>query len=92
MLNVETHCPHGRMTRCGEEREEQEPSPPGCVTPSGQIGVRCLSHRASDLLVLPCPHPLRVARDGVAAAGMATLANELEEVLTPRRRPVVMHA
>ena len=41
------------------------------------------------LVTVQCPHPLRVAIDGVDAAGKTTLADELVQPLQTRGRPVI---
>lgn len=48
-----------------------------------------LDHLASRLLTLQLQHPIRVAVDGVDAAGKTTLADELAAFLIKRGRPVI---
>lgn len=49
-----------------------------------------LLHRLTDLLVsIVHTHPLRVAIDGIDAAGKTTLADELALFIEARRRPVI---
>jgi uridine kinase len=48
-----------------------------------------LNQLADVLAGITCPHPLRVAIDGVDAAGKTTLADELAPLLPARRRPVI---
>lgn len=49
-----------------------------------------LLERLADLIVaMVRPHPLRVAVDGMAAAGKTILADELAETLRRRGRPVI---
>lgn len=44
---------------------------------------------ATRIAVLTPPHPLRVAIDGIDAAGKTTLADELADLLAPYGRPVI---
>jgi uridine kinase len=44
---------------------------------------------AEIILGLPCPHPLRVAIDGVDAAGKTTLSEELALTLKSQPRQVI---
>lgn len=48
-----------------------------------------LAHLADLVATLRRPHPVRVAIDGVDAAGKTTLADELAAVLAARGRPVI---
>lgn len=48
-----------------------------------------LSHLADSIGVLTLSHPIRVAIDGVDAAGKTTLANELTQPLEERGRTVI---
>jgi uridine kinase len=47
------------------------------------------SHLASQITSLPAPHPLRVAIDGVDAAGKTTLADELAGALASHDRSAI---
>lgn len=48
-----------------------------------------LEQTATYLVSVQCPHPLRVAVDGVDAAGKTTLADKLVQPLQTRGRPVI---
>jgi len=48
-----------------------------------------LDQLADQILSVECPHPIRVAIDGVDAAGKTTLANELVQPLQKQVRPVI---
>jgi uridine kinase len=48
-----------------------------------------LGQIASSLLAIPFSHPLRVAIDGIDAAGKTELAGELEELLQENNRTVI---
>ncbi|MBN2503090.1 MAG: hypothetical protein JXB38_20100 [Anaerolineales bacterium] len=48
-----------------------------------------LAQLADILVRIACPHPLRVALDGVDAAGKTTLADELAPLLQTRGRPAI---
>jgi uridine kinase len=48
-----------------------------------------LGHLADRLSSLTLAHPVRVAIDGVNAAGKTTLADELERLISSRGRPVI---
>ena len=48
-----------------------------------------LDQLAARLAALRPPHPLRVAIDGIDAAGKTTLADELAAALAPHNRPVI---
>lgn len=50
---------------------------------------RMLRQITDKLMALPCTHPLRVAIDGIDAAGKTTLADELAPVLEAYGRPVI---
>jgi uridine kinase len=52
---------------------------------------RCqlLDHLADRILSIPCDHTLRVAIDGIDAAGKTTLADELARNLNTRGLPIV---
>jgi uridine kinase len=51
--------------------------------------IELLETLAQRILLLSAPHPLRVAIDGIDAAGKTTLANELALVLQARDRTVI---
>jgi uridine kinase len=48
-----------------------------------------LEHLSTRLVTLPHTHPLRVALDGIDAAGKTTLANELAPLIQAQGRPVI---
>jgi uridine kinase len=48
-----------------------------------------LNQLAASIAALRPPHPLRVAIDGIDAAGKTTMADELAAILTPHGRPVI---
>jgi uridine kinase len=48
-----------------------------------------LRQLANHIVSLHCPHPLRVAIDGIDAAGKTTLADELAPLVEARGRPVI---
>jgi uridine kinase len=48
-----------------------------------------LGQLADLICAVECPHPVRVAIDGVDAAGKTTLANELIPLIEARARPVM---
>ncbi|MEO7001630.1 MAG: hypothetical protein ABI068_07490, partial [Ktedonobacterales bacterium] len=50
---------------------------------------KLLEQLADHICALSCSHPLRVAVDGIDAAGKTTLANELVLPLQARRRTVI---
>ena len=50
---------------------------------------KTLERLANVLLAISSPHPLRVAIDGVDAAGKTTLADELAVILAGQSRPVI---
>lgn len=50
---------------------------------------RMLDQLAERIAALPCAHPIRVAVDGIDAAGKTTLADELAHSITSWGRPVI---
>lgn len=51
--------------------------------------VAVLRQLAHDIVSLRCPHPLRVAIDGIDAAGKTTLADDLASLVETQGRPVI---
>ena len=47
-----------------------------------------LNQLAAGIAALRPPHPLRVAIDGIDAAGKTTMADELATILAPHGRPM----
>lgn len=56
---------------------------------SGRVRERVLGRVADHLVAAPGDHPLRVAVDGVTAAGKTTLAVELTTLIGDRGRPAI---
>ena len=50
---------------------------------------RCLEQLAHSILQVQCPHPLRIAIDGVQTAGKTTLGDALVAPIEARGRPVL---
>jgi uridine kinase len=61
---------------------------PGLVPERGPR-TALIADLAGRIVAVKRPHPLRVAIDGVDAAGKTTLADELAEVIRARGRPVI---
>ncbi len=51
--------------------------------------LQILQKLAGLIIAIPCVHPLRVAIDGIDAAGKTALADELAELILKRGRPVI---
>src|SRR5713101_8013372 len=59
---------------------------------NGKMGMtreQLLRHLSAKLLSLPSKHPIRVALDGIDAAGKTMLADELAPLIEAQGRPVI---